>query len=398
MPKAKLTETSVAKLKAPDPSGKQEIHWDTELRGFGVLCSGVKTAKTYIVQRDIPGGVKGRRMTIGDARALPLARSRAADMLDEMRRGIDPKNKAPEKVELTLQAALDAYLAARKDLRPASIAGYRLSIERYLANWLARPLREITPEMVEERHRAIVEEVVAASKRGGATGKATANGALRALRTLWVFAAERDSSLPPNPVNRLKRQWFEEPRRTDHVPASKFPAFYAALRELPNTIARDYLLLLLFSGLRRNEAAGLKWSDIDFADRTLRIPADRTKGKRPLALPLTDFVFDLLSARAALGKDKFVFPANSASGHISEPRFALDMAATEAGLKLTVHGLRRTFLTVAEESDISHLALKSLVGHSTGGDVTAGYVQLNISRLREPAQRVCDRIKELCGI
>lgn len=69
----------------------------------------------------------------------------------------------------------------------------------------------------------------------------------------------------------------------------------------------------------------MTWGDIDFADRTLRIPADRTKGKRGLALPLTDFVFDLLSARAALGKDKFVFPANSASGHISEPRFALDM-------------------------------------------------------------------------
>jgi hypothetical protein len=38
MPTLKLTTTTLKKLRAPDPSGKQVIHWDETLRGFAVLC------------------------------------------------------------------------------------------------------------------------------------------------------------------------------------------------------------------------------------------------------------------------------------------------------------------------------------------------------------------------
>jgi hypothetical protein len=66
---------------------------------------------------------------------------------------------------------------------------------------------------------------------------------------------------------------------------------------------------------------------------------------------------------------------------------------------VTPHDLRRTYVTVAENTDISVLALKALVNHSLGDDdVTAGYVQMTVERLREPAQRVADRLKALCGI
>jgi len=60
--------------------------------------------------------------------------------------------------------------------------------------------------------------------------------------------------------------------------------------------------------------------------------------------------------------------------------------------------LRRTFVTIAEGSDISPLALKALVNHALGNDVTSGYVRLTVDRLREPTQRVCDRLKALCKI
>jgi hypothetical protein len=60
--------------------------------------------------------------------------------------------------------------------------------------------------------------------------------------------------------------------------------------------------------------------------------------------------------------------------------------------------LRRTFATVAEAADVSPLQLKAMINHAMPRDVTAGYVQLTVERLREPAQRVADRMKELCGI
>jgi hypothetical protein len=42
--------------------------------------------------------------------------------------------------------------------------------------------------------------------------------------------------------------------------------------------------------------------------------------------------------------------------------------------------------------------MKTLLNHATGRDVTAGYVQISIDRLRAPVQRVCDKLTALCGI
>jgi integrase len=79
---------------------------------------------------------------------------------------------------------------------------------------------------------------------------------------------------------------------------------------------------------------------------------------------------------------------------------SVTVEGTKEMTKITVtpHDLRRTYVTVAEDTDISPLALKALVNHSLGDDVTAGYVQMTVERLRDPAQRVADKLKELCGI
>ena len=58
----------------------------------------------------------------------------------------------------------------------------------------------------------------------------------------------------------------------------------------------------------------------------------------------------------------------------------------------------RPYITVAESCEISPIALKALVNHSQGKDVTAGYVQIVVERLRPAAQKVTDRIKSLAGI
>jgi hypothetical protein len=136
MAQLKLTEKAIAKMPAPDPSGKQVLHWDTELKGFAILCSGVSNARTYVVQRTLPSG-KTRRLTVGAVNELALiaARDRAADMLDSLRRGIDPKVKV---ITPTLRWALEDYLAARKDLRPASVRLYR-QIEHKLEAWAGLP-------------------------------------------------------------------------------------------------------------------------------------------------------------------------------------------------------------------------------------------------------------------
>jgi integrase len=158
-------------------------------------------------------------------------------------------------------------------------------------------------------------------------------------------------------------------------------------------------LLVLFTGLRRGEAAALTWNEIDFKNRIIRLPDTRTKAGRKLDLPMSDYIHDLLVARRAPGKQgPWVFPADSKSGHVAEPRFALDRVAEASGVRISTHDLRRTYITVAESCDIPAYALKALINHSLGKDVTGGYIQITAERLREPMQRVTDRLRELCGI
>jgi integrase len=390
MPRLKLTERTLAKIKAPDPSGKQKLHWDSELRGFAVLASGVSNARTFIAQRDLPNGLT-RRVTVGAVNEIPLdvARDRAADLLDHLRRGLDPK--AP--TGSTLRATLEAYFAARKNLRPDTIRMYRTSVNDYLTSWLDLPLASITGEMVEARHRSIVTEV---DKGGRYKGTSIANFALRTFRTLYNFAAERVPNMPPNPTTRLRRQWYPEAKRTRLVRSEQLPAFYQAVKALPNPITRDYLLLVLFTGLRLSESISLRWVDVDLPQRIIRLPATATKAGRALELPMSDFVHDLLVARRAIGNAIFVFPGPK--GHMTNPQHVFAEIAEKTGIRISVHDLRRTFITVAESTDLSPYALKALVNHAVGSDVTAGYVQMSVERLREPAQRIADKVKTLCHV
>ena len=152
--------------------------------------------------------------------------------------------------------------------------------------------------------------------------------------------------------------------------------------------------------MHRGEGAALRWDDVDFRLGAIRVPAKRTMAGRKLDLPMSDLVRNILVARQAIGRDAtgFVFPANSRSGYVEEPKFALGLVAEATGIRVTVHDLRRTFITIAESTDIATLALKALVNHSYGDDVTAGYIVGAVERLRGPAQKVADRFKELCSI
>jgi hypothetical protein len=58
MPTIRLTKSGIGRLPAPHPSGKPVLYWDTELKGFGVLCSGKTNSKSFDVQHVLPGGAR----------------------------------------------------------------------------------------------------------------------------------------------------------------------------------------------------------------------------------------------------------------------------------------------------------------------------------------------------
>ncbi len=67
------------------------------------------------------------------------------------------------------------------------------------------------------------------------------------------------------------------------------------------------------------------------------------------------------------------------------------------GTKFWFHGLRNCFITVAKrELMLPRSLTKRLVNHARPSDVTEGYAAVwTVEQLREPAQRIADRIDEL---
>ena len=159
--------------------------------------------------------------------------------------------------------------------------------------------------------------------------------------------------------------------------------------------AADFLRLVLFTGLRKQEALTLQWDQIDLKDKTFRIPDP--KNHQPLTLPLSDYLHALLEARVAEAVNGYVFAGREGIGHLVEPKRQVRQVVESSGVQFMVHDLRRTFITIAEGLDIPLYAIKRLVNHKMSGDVTAGYIVSDVERLRGPMQAITDFILDTVG-
>jgi integrase len=185
-------------------------------------------------------------------------------------------------------------------------------------------------------------------------------------------------------------------RRTGHLKPHQLTAWFDAVLSIDNPTIRDYLLFVLLTGTRKDESAKLQWADIDLTDNSyvLRDP----KNGRPMQLPLSDYLVDMLMLRKANSDNAFVFPGEGVRGYLVEPKRQIAKIVEKTGLPFAMHDLRRTFVTIAESLDISSFAVKALVNHKSGDDVTSGYIQLNVERLRKPMQIITDFMLKSAGI
>lgn len=380
MPIIRLTKRAIDAI--PHPISGQEFYRDTLLTGFGLRVG--SQSKVFFVEGQV--NRRTRRVTIGRADVFTpeLARKKALTILGDMGEGRDPNQAKRQQFseQITLEKAFESFFAARTTLSPYTVDNYKRTPRLYLKAWLKKPLKQITRQMVLKRHQQLAES----------NGEVTANSVMRHLRSVYNFVAATQDDYPPNPVQILTqaRAWNRENRRRTVVSTHSLPAWWRAVMQEPS-YSRDFLLIALFTGMRRGEIARLRWDSIDLVGRTLHIP--QTKNGDPLDLPLSDFLVDMLAARKEVaGTAEWVFPGNGESGHIVETKKFVARVEKASGVKFTLHDLRRTFITMAESLDIPHYALKRLLNHRTSSDVTGGYIVINAERLREPVERVAAAI------
>lgn len=389
----RLTQSLVDKL-TPPARGQTFIR-DTTLTGFGVRVT-ASGAKAYILERRI--NRKVRRITLGRCGELNVgqARRKAMQLTGQIAMGIDPV--AAERSELaravSLGEAHQDFLKVR-ELRPQTRLEYERIFKRIFADWQGKRLVDITRPMVLKRHQSL--------KRT----PAQANLALRYLRAVLnhAKAAYRGPGDAPllleNPVEVLTetRSWYRIPRRQTVIKALDMPRWYQAVEGLrgrpepSSAVGADFLLLLLFTGLRCSEALRLTWADVDFRGRTLLIP--ETKNHRPALLPVTDAVEGILERLSAAAFNQWVFPSPTGQGHLGEHKKIVQRVVEASGIPFTLHDLRRTYVTTASICDVSHYTIKRLVNHKISSDVTDGYIVADVERLRKPAQTVADQLQRL---
>jgi integrase len=385
----KLTKTVVDRL--PLPVEGYALYRDDELPGFGVRVTQAGV-KSFFLEKRIRRKVK--RLTLGRYGVLTVeqARREAVKLSGKIAGGEDPiADKAQAKLEsVTLGEAFEAYLKARTSLKPLTVKDMHKAMRGFEA-WMKRPLLSITRDMIARRHREL-----------GEASQARANLAMRYLRAVFNFAAAEyvDAKGKPlltdNPVKKLSqtRAWYRVDRRQTVIKPHQLGPWMQAVLRLDNALARDYFLLVLLTGLRRTEAMGLRWQDVDLVGKTLTVRD--TKNHQDHTLPLSDYLLDLLIARQREAVGEYVF--EGPRGRLSNLRYAMERVIEECGVSFTVHDLRRTFATVADSLDIPGYAVKMLLNHKQAGDVTAGYIVADVERLHGPMQRITDYMLRAGGL
>jgi hypothetical protein len=110
----KITIRSVEAIPLP-MVGKRAYLWDDTLRGFGVMVT-PHGSRSYLVQYQMGGrGAPTKRITIGrhgSPWAPEKARSRASDILELIRKGIDPAESARKQREAEAESAKDSLRLA----------------------------------------------------------------------------------------------------------------------------------------------------------------------------------------------------------------------------------------------------------------------------------------------
>ena len=417
MPEYANLTAHVVEAAEPPEKGQRFIR-DNQLSGMALRITATG-AKSYVVEVWING--RSRRETIGRADRLELkdARRLAKAKIGEYAQGVDSvaRKRSERARSATLGEVMGEYLASRQ-LSGETLRSYRAVINDLFRDWKARPVTGITRDMVARAHTRITRD----------NGPARANLAMRVLRAVLNYAAATledehgNAIITDNPVTRLSatKAWNRVDRRRTLLRAHELPAWWRAVEALADDprdegghlllddegrqirkgrkaeVVRDYLRFLVLTGLRREEAARLRWADVSLAGGYFTIPV--TKNHEPHTLPLSDYLRAMLERRRDEASNAYVFPGEGKAGHLVEPRKQMAKVTKASGIAFTLHDLRRTFVTIAEGLDIPAYALKRLLNHKGGNDVTAGYIVVDTERLRAPMQRITDYVLKAAGV
>ena len=241
-------------------------------------------------------------------------------------------------------------------------------------------LGDLKPNLlIQARNHLQQEPIPPKSKTSPTTYRsaATLNRYMSALSAVLQAALEIWGWVDTNPCRGI-RHLKENNARTRCLSEPEQTRLIKVCADDPNLL--DVVQMALYTGARRGEICGLKWSEIDLKEETVTFL--QTKNKIPRKIPLCPPAVDLLRKRLQhriIGRD-WVFPAERSEGPIDvSHRFG--RFAKRAGIEdFRFHDLRHTAASAMARAGVPELMIQEVLGHKTA-QMTKRYSHLRPSDL-----------------
>lgn len=424
MAKIAFTAGRVSGFKCP--AGKaQAFLWDVTAPGLGVRATPAGKP-AYVFQGEFQQ--KSIRITIGspDAWSIPQAQEKARELQRLIDEGRDPRSlkrdalaehamqaaaaitqaQADKVAALTVGEVWAVYLAERRQhwgdthhadhIRLAKAGGVPakrgtrgrgVTIAGPLHPLMALPLLELDAPAVE-----------AWAAREAATRPTAARLAWRLLKVFLGWCAEqpRYADLLParNPAKttRSREALGKAGVKKDALLREQLPGWFDAVHRIPNPAIAAYLQAMVLTGSRPGEMLELRWEDVNTKWKGLTI-RDKVEGER--VIPLTPYVSHLLAALPR--RNEFVFAG--ATGAMSKPHKPHATACKVAGIdSLTLHGMRRSFKSLAEWLEVPVGVVAQIMGHKPSATAEKHYTVRPLDLLRVHHEKIEAWILEQAGV
>jgi integrase len=368
-----LTKATVRKMCCP-PGQTEKFYWDRDCRGLGIRALGSGRRSWIFQYRDLHG--RTRRIVLGDLSVVSLddAREEARRKAASITHGANPsvERKAKRRAGTVLELIETYLIQAKGRLRPRSFRETERNLRKHATS--------LHHERVEAVQRRDISEVL--ERISEKSGPIAANRVRAALSALWSWGLRTgriDGDV--NPVT-FTIQYPERARERTLNDAE-----IRVIWNATNT-GEDYariVRLCLLTGCRREEIAGLRWSEV-LADK-IAIGADRMKGRLPHEIPLLPMIEAVVPTRQENGDGCVFGRRGTGFSGFSDSKKRLDAKLIASGLEMPpwgLHDLRRTFSTRLHDAGIEPIVIEALLAHKQQG-VAAVYNRASFREAKEAA-------------
>jgi integrase len=226
-------------------------------------------------------------------------------------------------------------------------------LNQKFASLYSTPIRKISrPDIVR-----ILDAMIAEGKHG------RANHAMAAIKKLLNWALNR-GLIDINPIAGMPAPGRKLSR--ERILTEKEIRLLLTIASTEAYPFGTLYLMLLYTGQRRGEVSGMRWSEIDFDRAIWTLPSSRTKNKLVHEVPLSTPVLEILAAVPRFAGSDFVFTTTGRTPVSGFGRVKQRMELAIGTRDWRVHDLRRTAASGMARLEVAPHVIEKILNHKTG--------------------------------